>query len=84
MDKIQLAGNVLATIHRDGGQHITKVGWDKACYDAVKVVVEMRLEIEKLRYALDYYADKDTYHVEFKPMIETDQGKRAREALEKD
>ena len=30
----QSAGNVLAGIHGDGGQYVSKHGWEKACKDA--------------------------------------------------
>jgi hypothetical protein len=36
----QLLGNLLARIHRDGGQYITDNGWEKAVADADAKVVE--------------------------------------------
>ena len=38
----QQFGNVLAIIHHDGGQYITKHGWETACADAIEDVTTTR------------------------------------------
>lgn len=44
--ELEDAGNLLALIHRDGGQHIGKVGWKQACKDAEAKVSTERAEVE--------------------------------------
>lgn len=34
-------GNLLARIHRDGGQHIEAVGWEQAIEDADRILAEL-------------------------------------------
>lgn len=38
----QLLGNLLAVIHRDGGHYVEEHGWDAACTEAERLVVERR------------------------------------------
>ena len=45
----QSFGNVLAVIHRDGGHYITKHGHEKASEDAIKIVLDLRKENDRLK-----------------------------------
>jgi len=47
----QSFGNVLAIIHRDGGHYIIKHGHRKASKDAMKIVSDLRIQIEQLQEA---------------------------------
>lgn len=38
----QLLGNLLAVIHGDGGHYVEEHGWEKACTEAERLVVERR------------------------------------------
>lgn len=44
----QPAGNLLARIHRDGGHHEERVGYEQACIDAEEAVLDMRSKLEAL------------------------------------
>jgi len=44
------AGNLLARVHRDGGHHTAKVGWQRACLDAEQVYLDLNAEVERLKY----------------------------------
>ncbi len=47
MNKTELAlGNILAVIHRDGGQYKGKYGVEKAAKDAESVVIALRMICE--------------------------------------
>jgi hypothetical protein len=43
-----MLGNLLAVIHRDGGQHVEKVGIEQACSDAETIVSGAIAQIEAL------------------------------------
>lgn len=47
--QIYHALNALAVIHRDGGHHTAKVGFEQSCTDATDRVLEYRQEIERLK-----------------------------------
>jgi hypothetical protein len=42
-----MLGNLLAVIHRDGGQHVEKVGIEQACSDAETIVSGAIVQIEE-------------------------------------
>lgn len=48
----QHANDLLAVIHRDGGHHTGKVGYEQSCRDATDVVVAMRARLEELEEQL--------------------------------
>lgn len=45
----QSFGNVLAIIHRDGGHYITEHGHDKASKDAIKIVLNLRAQLDEIK-----------------------------------
>jgi len=44
----QSFGNVLATIHGDGGHYVSKYGHVKASKDAIKIILQLQTEIARL------------------------------------
>lgn len=41
-------GNLLAVIHRDGGHYQAEHGLERACADAEKVVIDLRMSVSAL------------------------------------
>lgn len=51
-EEYQAAGNLLALIHGDGGQHIGKVGFVQSCKDAEEKFMSKRIAVDQYQ---DYF-----------------------------
>jgi len=52
MKDIEAANNLLAVLHRDGGEHTAAVGFIQSCKDGEQVLHSLLLEIDQLRTSL--------------------------------
>lgn len=52
MDEKALLGELLAVLHRDGGQYMALAGPAVATLDAIKVYYDLRSEVAELRFKL--------------------------------
>lgn len=50
--EIHEAKSLLAIIHRDGGEHTGKVGFEQSCQDAVKTIGKLKDRIDELEAVL--------------------------------
>ena len=50
-------GELLAVIHRDGGQHESSVGYAQATTDAIKIVCDAREAADVLHNTIRWYQD---------------------------
>jgi len=52
-DADQQIGNLLAVIHRDGGQHTNEVGFTQSFVDATEIVCRLRQERDEWKAKVD-------------------------------
>lgn len=80
-ERARLLGELLAVIHRDGGQYLDEHGCEKATQDAIEAVHRLRVEVDESLHAWDS-ADKRVGELEAERDQALNEAMAARKAKE--